>query len=101
VGSGGLVVFVAPGPLAAVLHARFAGATAPLSDVLYATCALPVYFPPQNIDGQRLADGGLRAVLPLALAHGIPADLVLAVNVGPGFGETLPLVRHAADVRSL
>jgi len=101
VDSGELVVFGAPVSLAAVIHAQYAGADAPLSEVLYATCALPVYFPPQNIDGRRLADGGLRAVLPLALAHGIPADLVLAVNVGPGFDETLPPGRPAADVPPL
>jgi NTE family protein len=91
VDSGELVVFGTPVSLAAVTHARYAGAEAPLADVLYATCALPVYFPPQRIDGRRLVDGGLRAVLPLALARGggIPADIVLAVNVGPGFDETL------------
>jgi NTE family protein len=65
-------------------------ATAPLHDVLYASCALPVYFPAAVLDGRRLADGGLRAVLPLEPAKAIPADLVVAVHVGPGFDE-LPL----------
>jgi len=96
VDSGELVAFGAPVSLAAVRHALYAGADAPLPEVLYATCALPVYFPPQRLDGRRLVDGGLRAVLPLALARGIPADVVLAVNVGPGFDETLlPGVRDA------
>ena len=101
VDSGELVAFGAPVSLAAVPHAVYAGADAPLPDVLYATCALPVYFPPQRLDGRRLADGGLRAVLPLALARGIPADLVLAVNVGPGFDETLPPGRESAGVPPL
>src|SRR5437868_1017790 len=30
----------------------------PLHDALYASCALPLYFPPATIDGRRLADGG-------------------------------------------
>src|SRR6059036_2529166 len=63
------------------------GDTAPLIDVLYASCALPLYFPPGRIDGRRLADGGLRAALPLGPASQIPADLVVAIDVGPGFDE--------------
>lgn len=60
-----------------------------LTDALYATCALPLYFPPLETDGRRLADGGLRAVLPLgpALELEKDADLFVAVNVGPGFDE--------------
>jgi len=33
----------------------------PLHDALYASCALPLYFPPLSLDGRRLGDGGLRA----------------------------------------
>ncbi len=56
-------------------------------EALYASCALPLYYPPAEIDGHRYADGGLRAVLPLEPAKAIPADLVVAVHVGPGFDE--------------
>src|SRR5213082_3252440 len=63
---------------------------APLHDALYASCALPLYFPPVVINGRRLADGGLRAVLALEVARRIPADLVVAVHVGPGFDEPPP-----------
>ncbi|HUL02827.1 MAG TPA: patatin-like phospholipase family protein [Gemmatimonadales bacterium] len=73
-----------------VLFGARARATAPLRDVLYASCALPLYFPPAVIDGRRLADGGLRAVLPLAVAATIPADVVVAVDVGSGFDEQPP-----------
>src|SRR3989475_1427609 len=66
------------------------GQDVPLHEALYASCALPLYYPPARLDGRRLADGGLRAVLPLAPAQRIPADLVVAVHVGPGFDETLP-----------
>lgn len=55
----------------------------PVPDAVYASMALPVYFPPARIGGRRLADGGLRAVLPLDVAAAIPADLVVAVDVGP------------------
>jgi NTE family protein len=61
-----------------------------LHEALYASCALPVYFPPALINGRRLVDGGLRAVLGLEPASKIPADLVIAVHVGPGFDEPLP-----------
>jgi NTE family protein len=61
---------------------------APLQDALYASCALPLYFPPAVIEGRRFADGGLRAVLPIQGAAGLPVDLVVAVDVGPGFDET-------------
>lgn len=62
-----------------------------LVDALYASCALPLYFPPLETDGRRLVDGGLRAVLPLkpALAVEPEADMFVAVNVGPGFDEVL------------
>jgi NTE family protein len=63
-----------------------------LTDALYASCALPLYFPPLEADGRRLADGGLRAVLPLAPALQLEpdADLFVAVDVGPGFDERGP-----------
>jgi NTE family protein len=62
----------------------------PLRLALQATCALPVYYEPVVIYGRRYADGGLRAVLPLASAlalFGRDADLFVAVDVGPGFDE--------------
>ena len=77
--SGELVLLGAGGP-----------ADVPLHDALYASCALPLYFPPLALDGRRLVDGGLRAVLGLEPARQIPADLVVAVHVGPGFDEPLP-----------
>jgi len=67
-----------------------------LHDALYASCALPLYFPPLELGGRRFADGGLRAVLPLDAARAIPADLVVAVNVGPGFDEVVPPGRPSA-----
>ncbi len=63
-----------------------------LADALYASCALPLYFPPLEAAGRRLGDGGLRAVLTLGPARELEqdADLFVAVNVGPGFDERGP-----------
>lgn len=60
-----------------------------LDDALYASCALPLYFPPLEADGRRLADGGLRAVLPIEAARTVEpdADVFIAIDVGPGFDE--------------
>jgi len=71
------------------------GEDAPLIDALYASCALPLYLPPQLIGGRRLGEGGLRAVLGLDAARLVPADLVVAVDVGPGFDEP-PATKQAA-----
>jgi len=63
-----------------------AGATnAPLVDVLCASCALPMYYPAVVLNGRRFGDGGLRGVVPLEPAAELDVELVLAVDVGPGF----------------
>jgi NTE family protein len=69
--------------------------TAPLVDVLCASCALPMYYPPVVLNGRRLGDGGLRGVVPLEPAADLEVELVLAVDVGPGFDRPAP----AAAVR--
>ena len=79
--SGELVVFGSEG------NAR---ESVDLQRALYASCALPLYYRPAEIGGRRCGDGGLRAVLPLLPAREIPADLVVAVHVGPGFDEGPP-----------
>lgn len=58
-------------------------ARVPLLDALYASCALPVYYPPASIGDRQYVDGGLRSVLALDLAFRFDPDLVVAVNVGP------------------
>lgn len=52
-------------------------------EAVLASMALPVYLPPVEIAGRRYMDGGILQVLPLDVAAAIPADLVLAVDVGP------------------
>ncbi len=70
------------------------GEDAPLEEALYASCALPVWYPPSHMGGRRLADGGLRGAVPLRVAAQFPAQGVIAVDVGPGF-DTGP--RHGKD----
>src|SRR5213079_2665417 len=104
--SGELVLFgppagphpLSPSPLRGE-GGRSEGSVVGLHDALYASCALPLYFPPAVINGRRLGDGGLRAVLALEVARSIPADLVVAVNVGPGFDEPPPPPSTALDPR--
>ena len=72
------------------------GIEVPLLDALTASTALPVYYPPAEVAGRRLVDGGLRAVLPLDIAARFEADLVVAVDVGPGFDEPVPKQRVRA-----
>jgi NTE family protein len=60
------------------------GLDAPLIDVLCASCALPLYYPPVMLAGRRCGDGGLHGVLPLAAAARVAREPVVAVDVGPG-----------------
>ncbi|HEU5040265.1 MAG TPA: patatin-like phospholipase family protein, partial [Gemmatimonadales bacterium] len=66
------------------------GEDAPLVDVLLATCALPIYFPPHTLAGRRCGDGGLHGALPLGPAARLAREHVVAVDVGPGFDMAEP-----------
>lgn len=61
------------------------GKDGPLLDVLCASCALPLYFPSEILQGRRCGDGGLRGVLPLEAAARLGEEPIVAVDVGPGF----------------
>ena len=72
------------------------GGDAPLVDALYASCALPMYYPPAILDGRRYGDGGLRGALPLATALAVArafergggaVEAIVAIDIGPGFDE--------------
>jgi NTE family protein len=66
------------------------GEDAPVVDVLCATCALPVYYPPVQLGNRRCGDGGLRGPLPLEVAARLASETVVAVDVGPGFDAAEP-----------
>lgn len=70
------------------------GCTAPLVDVLCASCALPLYYPPVVLNGRRFGDGGLRGVVPLDVAAELEVELVVAIDVGPGF-DAAPVAEPA------
>jgi NTE family protein len=55
---------------------------APLAEAVYASCALPIYFPPARIGGDVLVDGGVLDVLPIRKAAQWGAERVIAVDVG-------------------
>jgi predicted acylesterase/phospholipase RssA len=72
------------------------GRDAPLHDVLLATTALPLYYPPVQLDGRRCGDGGLRGVLPLETAAHLGNEPIVAVDVGPGFEAAVDAVPPAS-----
>jgi len=78
------------------------GGDAPLLDVLCATCALPVYYPPVQLAGRRCGDGGLRGPLPLDVAARLAREMVVAVDVGPGFdaADAGPASESAGSLRA-
>ncbi len=57
----------------------------PLPDALYASCALPSYYPPLESGGRTYIDGGMRSVLALDVARQRGADLIYAVRTGASF----------------
>jgi NTE family protein len=52
-----------------------------VQDAVYASCALPGYFPPGRVGGRLCVDGGVIDNLPVAIAA-LDADLIIAVDVG-------------------
>ena len=56
----------------------------PLVDAVYASAALPVLFPPAELGGRMLVDGGVLEMLPLARAAELGATWIIAIDVGAG-----------------
>jgi NTE family protein len=52
-----------------------------VQDAVYASCALPGYFPPGRVGDRLCVDGGVVDNLPVAIAA-LAADLIIAVDVG-------------------
>jgi len=66
----------------------------PLADAIYASCALPLFYPPAELGGELYVDGGVRDPLPIRRAAERGADLIIAVDVNSGE------VKDSADVVS-
>ena len=52
-----------------------------VQDAVYASCALPGYFPPGRVGDRLCVDGGVVDNLPVGIAS-LSADLIIAVDVG-------------------
>ncbi len=57
--------------------------TTPLADAVFAACALPGIFPPQDIDSRYYIDGAVVENLPVRIAASLSSDPVLAVALTP------------------
>ena len=53
-----------------------------LADAMRATMSLPLIFPPVELDGRVLVDGGAMNNVPANVVRGMGADRVIAINVG-------------------
>ena len=64
-----------------------------VDDAVYASCALPGFFPPGMVEERPCIDGGTVDNLPVSFAGTLDVDAVVAVDVGSG---QLPPARHIA-----
>ena len=55
-----------------------------LTDIVYASSAIPGIFPPLERDGMLLADGSVTDLVPVEIARQQPDHSVIAVDFGPG-----------------
>lgn len=56
----------------------------PLPDAVYASCALPLFYPPAEIDGELYVDGGVLDPLPVRRAAERGATRIIAVDASSG-----------------
>jgi len=58
---------------------------AELAQAVYASCALPIYFPPGRVGDDVLVDGGVLDVFPIRKAAEWGAERIIGVDVGSDF----------------
>ncbi|MFO7894565.1 MAG: patatin-like phospholipase family protein [Longimicrobiales bacterium] len=56
----------------------------PLTEAVYASAALPVFYPPAELNGMHLVDGGVMDTVPITKALDRGADRVIAVQTSSG-----------------
>jgi NTE family protein len=56
----------------------------PLAEAVYASCALPLFYPPAAIDGRYYVDGGVLDALPFEYAATLGMDRIIAIDVTAG-----------------
>jgi NTE family protein len=52
-----------------------------LAEAIYASCALPLFFPPATIGGEHYVDGGILDPLPIAHARSLGARSIIAIDL--------------------
>ena len=57
---------------------------ASLVDAVYASSALPVFYPPFELDGHAYVDGGVTRTLPISRAEEEGAERIIAIDVAAG-----------------
>lgn len=55
-----------------------------VAEAVYASCALPLFYPPAEINGRYYVDGGIVDPLPIQRAADRGAELIIAVDAGAG-----------------
>ncbi len=68
-----------------------------LIDAVMASAALPTLFPPEQVAGLQLVDGGVVANVPIAIAAEKGSTEVFAINVGYA-GQALPRPRGVVNI---
>ena len=69
----------------------------PLARAVRASCSVPGFFTPVEIDGRLLVDGGVVNNVPVDVARSLGADLVIAVDLSGNIDAT-PFNRHIFGV---
>ena len=72
-----------------------------LAVAMRASMSVPGAFPPVNLDGRELVDGGIAANLPVGIARDLGADVIIAVDIssplisdGDSLGSFLEIYNH-------
>ena len=71
-----------PWPSTCSRRSRWSCGSGSLADAMRATMSLPLIFPPIEVDGQVLIDGGTMDNVPADIVKAMGADRVIAINVG-------------------
>lgn len=72
----------------------------PIIDAIEASIAIPMIARPVAYQGRYLLDGGFWDAAPVEAAHGLGADVILAVELGHPYTLPVPLRRTASSVAS-
>ncbi len=70
-----------------------------LADAVYASCALPGFLPPQEINGRYFVDGAVVENLPISIAATRGRDFVMAVDVGSN--TVVPAEIHSEGIAAV